>query len=190
MVLATDYPAGEIRLSTGSAVTALMIDSSQNFDFQDGNLTTTGNIIVGGTVDGRDVAADGALLDTAMQDLIDDTTPELGGELDAGAHTIGFTLQTATGDGTTTIDWRLGNKFKFTWGAQAETFTFTAPSNPCNVVLEMKQDGTGGRDATLAMVTWLGTVPVFPDGGANKTIIALLYYNGTKWWGTITPWET
>ena len=134
--------------------------------------------------------AEGNLAATAMQDLIDDTTPELGGELDAGAHTIGFTLQTATGDGTTTIDWRLGNKFKFTWGAQAETFTFTAPSNPCNVVLEMKQDGTGGRDATLAMVTWLGTVPVFPDGGANKTIIALLYYNGTKWWGTITPWET
>jgi len=42
MVLATDYAAGAIRLSTGSAVTALIIDSSQNFDFQDGNLTTTG----------------------------------------------------------------------------------------------------------------------------------------------------
>ena len=50
MVLATDYPAGEIRLSTGSAVTAVLIDSSQNFNFQAGNLTTTGNIIVGGTV--------------------------------------------------------------------------------------------------------------------------------------------
>ncbi|KKM18698.1 hypothetical protein LCGC14_1663040, partial [marine sediment metagenome] len=49
MVLATDYPAGEIRLSTGSAVTALMIDSSQNFDFQAGNLTTTGTAALGAT---------------------------------------------------------------------------------------------------------------------------------------------
>ncbi|NCD07118.1 MAG: hypothetical protein EOL97_13450, partial [Spirochaetia bacterium] len=67
--------------------------------------------------------------------LILDTTPELGGELDAGAHSIGFTMQTATGDGTTTINWKLGNKFKFTFGAQSETFTFTAPTKPCSLTL-------------------------------------------------------
>ncbi|KKN11046.1 hypothetical protein LCGC14_1030470 [marine sediment metagenome] len=142
-----------------------------------------GQIINGGT----DASDDLTLKATAhaTQGFI-----HFGSEVDAGAHTIGFTLQTATGDGTTTIDWRLGNHFKFTWGAQDETFTFTAPSNVGHLTLEMKQDGTGGRDATLSMITWLGTVPVFPDGGANKTMFALIFYDGTTYWGQITDWET
>ena len=90
---------------------------------------------------------------TLLANVSEDTTPELGGELDAGAHSIGFTQQSTTGDGTTTVNWTLGNKFKFTFGAQNDTFTFTAPSNPCNVLLVLIQDGTGSRTAT-----WPGTV--------------------------------
>lgn len=47
------------------------------------------NITLGGTVDGRDVAADGALLDTALQDVVDDTTPQLGGQLDVNGQALG-----------------------------------------------------------------------------------------------------
>ena len=50
-----------------------------------------------------------------------DTTPQLGGELDAQGNSIGFTQQTATGDGATIVDWKRGNKFKFTFGAMNET---------------------------------------------------------------------
>lgn len=119
-----------------------------------------------------------------LSNISEDTTPELGGEMDCGANTIGFTQQTATGDGSTTIDWKLGNKFKFTFGAQNDTFTFTAPSNPCNILLMLVQDGTGSRTAT-----WPGTVK-WPGGsaptlttGANSIDIIAFYYDGTNYYG-------
>ncbi len=120
----------------------------------------------------------------ANVDMVDDTTPELGGEMDAGAHSIGFTQQSTTGDGTTTIDWKLGNKFKFTFGAQADTFTFTAPTNPCNILLMLVQDGTGGRTATWpGTVKWPGgAAPTLSTGIAAIDIIAF-YYDGTNYFG-------
>lgn len=119
-----------------------------------------------------------------VPNIVTDTTPELGGELDCGAHSIGFTQQTATGDGTTTINWTLGNKMKFTFGAQAETFTFTAPSNPCNLVLMMVQDGTGSRTATFpATVKWAGgTAPTLTTTASGIDIISF-YYDGTSYHG-------
>lgn len=122
---------------------------------------------------------------TQISNVVEDTTPELGGELNAGAHSIGFTLQTATGDGTTTIDWKLGNKFKFTFGAQSETFTFTAPSNPCSLTLILVQDGTGSRTATWpASVKWAGgTAPTLTTTGNAVDIVSLLY-DGTNYYGS------
>jgi len=56
-----------------------------------------------------------------------------------------------------TIDWTKGNKQKSTLTDDV-TYTFTAPSGACNLILHIVQDGTGGRDATWpASVTWLGT---------------------------------
>lgn len=122
-----------------------------------------------------------------LRNIVEDTTPELGGEMDAGAHTIGFTQQTATGDGTTTIDWKLGNKFYFTFGAQNDTFTFTAPSNPCNLILVLKQDGTGSRIPTFpGTVLWSGgAMPTFSTGIAAVDIVAF-YYDGTNYFGVDT----
>ena len=96
--------------------------------------------------------------------------------------TIGFTQQTATGDGTTTIDWKLGNKMYFTFGAANETFTFTAPTKPGNFLLVMKQDGTGSRTATFpATVMWPGgTAPTLTTTAAGIDIIAL-YWDGTNY---------
>jgi hypothetical protein len=119
-----------------------------------------------------------------IESVVEDTTPELGGEMDAGAHSIGFTQQIATGDGTTTIDWKLGIKFYFTFGAFNEVFTFTAPSKPCNLTLILKQDATGSRTAT-----WPATV-MFPAGtkptlstGANKIDMICFYWDGTNYFG-------
>ncbi len=121
---------------------------------------------------------------TLLANVSEDTTPELGGEMDCGAHSIGFTQQTTTGDGTTTIDWKLGNKFYFTFGAQSDTFTFTAPSNPCNLLLVLKQDGTGSRTATWPnMVMWpSGTAPTLSTAGGSIDIISF-YYDGTNYFG-------
>ncbi|KKK71372.1 hypothetical protein LCGC14_2914570 [marine sediment metagenome] len=113
------------------------------------------------------------------------------GELDMGAHSVGFTIQTLTGSTPDDIDWKLGNYMKFTHGAEAtQTFTFTAPSNPCALTLQIKQDSVGGRDITFpASVKWLMTEPTWSDGGANKTIIMSMRYDGTDYWCQATSWE-
>jgi len=55
-------------------------------------LDVAGNITVGGTVDGRDVATDGTKLDTiaanAIANLSEDTTPQLGGDLDLNTSNV------------------------------------------------------------------------------------------------------
>ena len=123
---------------------------------------------------------------TLLANILEDVTPELGGELDAGAHTIGFTMQTTTGDGTTTIDWRLGNKFKFTFGAQNDTLTFTAPTNPCHLWLHIVQDGVGSRE-----ITWPGTCkwpnsiePTLSTAAAAEDMVAL-WWDGANYHCTI-----
>ena len=99
-------------------------------------------------------------------------------------RTIDFTQQSTTGDGTTTMDWRLGNKFFFTFGAFNETFTFTAPSNPCNILLVLKQDGTGSRTATWPVaVKWPGGTAPTLSTGANKIDIISFYFDGTSYYG-------
>ena len=117
--------------------------------------------------------------------VVQDTTPQLGGELDAQAHSIGFTLQTAMGDGTTTIDWRVGNKFKFQFGAANETFTFTAPSKPCSLQIILIQDSVGSRTATWpATVKWpSGTAPTLTTTATTGTDIVSFLYDGTNYYG-------
>ena len=65
---------------------------------------------------------------TQISNVVEDTTPQAGGEFDFQANSAGFTTQIITGDGTTTFDLTAGNKIEFTFGAQNETFTFTAPT--------------------------------------------------------------
>jgi len=108
---------------------------------------------------------------------------ETTGEVDFGSHSAGFTLQTLTGDGTDDIDWRLGLKFKFTFGPQNETLTFTAPTNPCNLLLVLVQDGTGSRTVTWPTIKWPGgTVPTLSTD-ANAEDMVCLFYDGTSYYG-------
>ena len=65
---------------------------------QAGGVDVTGDITVSGTVDGRDVAADGTKLDgiaasatanpNAIDNVVEDTTPQLGGDLDVNNNNI------------------------------------------------------------------------------------------------------
>ena len=94
-------------------------------------------------------------------------------------------VQTATGDGTTTIDWGLGNKFVFTHGAMNETFTFTSPGGPCSLTLVMIQDGAGSRTSTWpGTVKWPsnGTAPTQSTGAADVDIVTF-FWDGTSYYG-------
>lgn len=123
-------------------------------------------------------------LGSKIGNISEDLTPELGGYLDCGAHSVGFTQQSATGDGTTTIDWNLGNKFKFTFGAYNETFTFTDPSKPGNFILLLIQDTSGSRTVTWpASVKWPGGVAPTLSIDADATDIISFYFDGTNYYG-------
>jgi len=141
--------------------------------------------------DGEKIEGDGTNLTIASSGHLD---LAITGEVDFNASTAGFTKQTATGDGTTTIDWTLGNKFHFTFGSQDETITFgTDPTNACNLVLMLEQDGTGSRTVTWAVTSgktifWQGggydndDEPTLTTTASKKDIISL-YYDGVAYYG-------
>ena len=130
-------------------------------------------------------AGNGVNLTNVLHDVVDDTSPTLGGELDAGAHSIGFTEQDLTGDGTTTISWTLGNKCYFTFGSQGETITMTPPTKSGNLLLILKQDGTGSRTVTWSVasgysIVWpSATAPTLTTDGGAEDIIAFYYSKKT-----------
>ena len=127
---------------------------------------------------------------TQISNVVEDTTPQLGGQLDAQANSIGFTLQTITYNATTTtVDWSLGNKATMTFGAgDIGTFAFTNPANPANFVLKLVQDTTGGRVVTAwdTDIKWAnGTIPTLSTGAGAIDIIAF-FWDGTNYFGTLS----
>lgn len=142
--------------------------------------STTANFSTTGTVASGSNTVSGDLIVTGNISM----SGELGAEFDAGDNTIGFTQQSQTGDGTTTIDWKLGNKDFHTFGSQNETFVFTAPTNPCNILLVLKQDSTGSRTVSWpAAVKWTGGTAPTLTTAANSIDIISFYYDGTSYYG-------
>ena len=84
-----------------------------------------------------------------------------------------------------TVDWTLGNKQKSTLTASC-TYTFTAPTGPCNLILRCIQDAGGPWVGTWpATVKWPGgTKPTL--SAANKTDIIAFYFDGTNYWGNFS----
>ena len=113
----------------------------------------------------------------------DDTAPKLGGELNAQAHSIGFTEQTITSSsGSATIDWKNGNKATITL-TEDVTLSFTNPSYACNLQLKIVQDSTGGHALTLPSIKWAGgSVPTLTTT-ANAIDIISFYFDGTNYYG-------
>ena len=122
----------------------------------------------------------------AESDITDDGTKVTVGHDLCISETAYFdAVQTATGDGSTTIDWGLGNKFVFTHGAMNETFTFTSPGGPCSLTLVMIQDGAGSRTSTWpGTVKWPsnGTAPTLSTGIADVDIVTF-FWDGTSYYG-------
>jgi len=183
-----------------SPVLRQAIDNAGNIKMGDGVWTNFINVSAGGVltlegtanIEGVDATelgyVDGVTediqtaLDTILANVVEDTSPELGGEMDAGAHSIGFTLQTDTGTGAKTIDWKLGNKMKFTFGAGNVTFTFTSPTNPCTLMLTLIQDVTGSRTVTWpATVKWPGGTEATLSTAANARDKVALDWDGSQY---------
>lgn len=165
-----DGGSWDLRRETASGTNPTLIPSAADGDTGIGWAATDQLSLIAGGVEGIRIAEDTTIL------------VDLKGEVNSVSHY--GTMQTATGDGTTTIDWGLGNIVYFTFGAANETFTFTAPANKGKMTLIMKQDGTGSRTATWpATVLWPGNVAPTLSTGANDVDIVTLIYDGTNFFG-------
>tara|TARA_Y100001937_G_scaffold4961_1_gene6512 strand:+ start:313 stop:1836 length:1524 start_codon:yes stop_codon:yes gene_type:complete len=90
---------GSIRIQTNGSDSIVIntdghIDLKTNVDCEAG-IDVTGDITVSGTVDGVDVAALNTTVSGKISDVVDDTSPQLGGDLDLQA----FELNTSTSNG-------------------------------------------------------------------------------------------
>jgi hypothetical protein len=120
-----------------------------------------------------------------LSNIVEDTTPELGGELDCGANSIGFTLQTGTNTGgATAIDWGAGHIYNLTLEGSG-SITFTNPANPGLFILKIKQDATGSRTLAWPYEKFAGggTAPTLSTG-ANQEDIFHILYDGTSYYIT------
>lgn len=122
-----------------------------------------------------------------LKNIVEDTTPQLGGDLDCQANHVGFTQQTVTYNATTTtVDWGAGNKAVMTFGAgNIGTFAFTNPPKASNLLLKMIQDGTGSRVVTAwdADIKWAGGTAPTLSTGANAIDVISFYFDGTNYFG-------
>jgi len=110
-----------------------------------------------------------------------DLDPKLSAPMDAQDNSIGFTLQSVTGDGTTTFNFSKGQHINFTFGAQNETFIFTPPAKPGVFTMKLIQDGVGGRTVTWPTVNWSAQTPPVLSTGIGAIDIISLRWDGTVW---------
>lgn len=123
--------------------------------------------------------------DTKIANVVDDTTPELGGEMDCGSHSIGFTEQAITSSSNeATVNWQNSNKAKLTLSENVTTFNFTAPSNPCNLLLRVIQDSSPRTISWPAAVKWAGGTAPTLTTTAGRIDIMTFYWSGSHYYGS------
>ena len=82
-----------------------------------------------------------------------------------------------------TIDWTVGNKQKTTLTDNC-TFTFTAPTGPCNVVLKVVQGGAGSFAPVWPdTVKWPAGVEPYWSVAVGAVDIIAFYFDGTNYYG-------
>jgi hypothetical protein len=103
-------------------------------------------------------------------------------------NSAGFTTQYNNGNSTATatINWPNGNKQKITLTAATVTLTFTSPGVIGNFILEVVQDGSGGRTVVWpAAVKWPGGSAPSLTGSIGAVDVVSFFYNGTVYYGNV-----
>ena len=137
----------------GSNITGAGADSGQVQSMIDSNLTngrnvTLGNIIVSGTVDGVDIAALNTTVGTKIANVVDDTTPQLGGNLDLNSSDI-----TGTGNinitGNISLSGTVDGRDVATDGTKLDGIASSATANP-NAIDNVVEDTSPQLGGDLA----------------------------------------
>lgn len=197
-----------MRTSTDNGVTWSEAISVKGADGTDGEMTgpassTDGNFAAFDGITGATLKDSGKKASDFLESVAEDTTPELGGDLNlitykltktgAGAYELGtdekqFDLNSNTAFFTlinnttgTTIDWRKSNK-QTVAPTTDPTYTFTDPGGACNLLLKLTQHSTAVTIAFPETVKWLGTTPNFAVNSA--VFIICFFFDGTNYYGT------
>ena len=87
-----------------------------------------------------------------------------------------------------TINWSAGAIQSITLNAATVTPTFTAPLGVTRLQIFLTQDATGGRLVTWpASVKWVNHTPPTLSTAAGATDIVTFTYDGTSYWGVLSP---
>jgi hypothetical protein len=107
-------------------------------------------------------------------------TPPLGIEMNAGAHTIGFTeFDNGASGAAKAIDFRVSNKQKISVSANT-TLSFTPPTNPCNLTLKLVY--AGAFTVTLPTHKKPSGVALTFSSTNGATDILSIYWDGTSYY--------
>lgn len=134
-----------------------------------------------------------------IESLVEDTTPQLGGDLDcngkkitdaSGSVTVGkdalFEKQVyfseINDDSNTTIDWTAGLKHKKALSADV-TLTFTPPTGPTHLVLRVVQNASAAKTITWPATVKFAYTPSYT--GLSKVYVFNFYFNGTNYLGSM-----
>lgn len=159
---------------------ALLTTDTQSINFASGFTVTNGPY-------GINVTSSSS----GLENIVEDTTPQLGGDLDAQNNTIDdvqtvqFNSEIDNGSKTTdaTITWDNAQKQKVTLTANTITLTLANPTSVGNFLLKVVNGGL----ATLTWAASTGSV-YFPAGTdpsltSSGTDIVSFYYDGTNFYG-------
>lgn len=125
-----------------------------------------------------------------ISNVVEDTTPELGGDLDAlnndvvNAKVISFNAELDNGNSgaSATINWTSAQKQRVTL-TDSPVLSFTAPPGASNLLLKVIQDGTGNRSITWpGAVLWPGGNPPNLTNQAGSVDIVSFYFDGTNYY--------
>ena len=122
----------------------------------------------------------------------EDSSPSLGGDLDSqnqdldNARTLTFNSEFDNGNSGSalTVPWASGQKQKITLTDNA-TISFNDPPGPCNLMLKLVQDPSGGRSVTWPSsgMKWAGgSAPTLSSSG-NFTDLTSFYFDGVDYYG-------
>ena len=114
-----------------------------------------------------------------LANIVEDTTPELGGPLDCNNELVYWDLYSISG---TAIDVANGNKQKLTLSDTNITVTLATPDGACAFHLFIYQGATA-RTITWPTIKWLdGTAPVLSV--SNGRFVVCLAWDGASWFGS------
>lgn len=127
----------------------------------------------------------------SMNDVVDDTSPTLGGDLDANnktidnAETVQFNseIDNSLVDSSATITWNNGQKQKVTLSANTITLILANPTSVGNFLLKVVNGGLANLtwSTSSGSIYWAGgTAPTLTSSGTD---IISFYYDGTNFYG-------